>query len=107
MNKSFAQHSELIKNKSAENGATLEKNTARADEGGMKKRSVSIAGHQTSVSLEEPFWDALRDLAAARGLSAAALIAEIDASRDGNLSSAIRVYVLNAYRGAPTEGAAR
>lgn len=68
----------------------------------MKKRSVSIAGHQTSVSLEEPFWDALRDLAAARGLSAAALIAEIDAARDGNLSSAIRVYVLNAYRGAPT-----
>lgn len=71
----------------------------------MKKRSVSIAGHQTSVSLEEPFWDALRDLATARGLSAAALIAEIDATRDGNLSSAIRVYVLNAYRGAQIGGA--
>lgn len=64
----------------------------------MKKRSVSIAGHQTSVSLEEPFWDALRDVAAARGVSTAALIAEIDADRDGNLSSAIRVYVLNACR---------
>lgn len=66
----------------------------------MKKRSVSIAGHQTSVSLEEPFWDALRELAAAQKVSVAALIAGIDATREGNLSSAIRVYVLNAYRGA-------
>lgn len=64
----------------------------------MKKRSVSIAGHQTSVSLEEPFWDALRELAAAQGSSVATLIAEIDATRDGNLSSAIRVHVLNAFR---------
>lgn len=64
----------------------------------MKKRSVSIAGHQTSVSLEEPFWDALRELAVARGVTAAALIADIDAARSGNLSSAIRVFVLNAYR---------
>lgn len=64
----------------------------------MKKRSVSIAGHQTSVSLEEPFWDALRELAAAQKVSVAALIADIDAAREGNLSSAIRVYVLNAYR---------
>ena len=71
----------------------------------MKKRSDSIAGHQPCISLEEPFWDALRQLAAARGLSAAALIAEIDAARDGNLSSAIRVYVLNAYRGDGGRGA--
>ena len=64
----------------------------------MKKRSVIIAGHPTSVSLEEAFWSALRELAASRGMAVAALIAEIDAARDGNLSSAIRVYVLNAYR---------
>ncbi len=64
----------------------------------MKKRSVCNAGHQTSVSLEEPFWDALRELAVARGVTAAALIADIDAARSGNLSSAIRVFVLNAYR---------
>lgn len=71
----------------------------------MKKRSVMIAGHPTSVSLEEPFWSALRDLAAARDQSVASLIAEIDAARDGNLSSAIRVYVLNACRQAAPAGA--
>ena len=60
----------------------------------MKKRSVLIAGHPTSVSLEEEFWDALRAEAAARGLSVNALIEEIDAGRAGNLSSAIRVFLL-------------
>jgi predicted DNA-binding ribbon-helix-helix protein len=71
----------------------------------MKKRSVSIAGHQTSVSLEEPFWDALRELAAARGVTAATLIADIDRARSGNLSSAVRVFVLNAYRFPAEKGA--
>lgn len=66
---------------------------------GGVKRSVMIAGHRTSVSLEAPFWDALRDIAAARGCSVAALIGEVDAGRDGqNLSSAIRVFVLEAFR---------
>ncbi len=60
----------------------------------MKKRSVLIAGHPTSVSLEEEFWDALKAEAAARGVSVNALIEEIDAGRTGNLSSAIRVFVL-------------
>ncbi len=64
----------------------------------MSKRSVIIAGHPTSVSLEEPFWDALKEIAAARGMSAAALIAEIDRDRSGNLSSAIRVHVLHEVR---------
>ncbi|HYH20605.1 MAG TPA: ribbon-helix-helix domain-containing protein [Azospirillum sp.] len=64
----------------------------------MKKRSVLIAGHPTSVSLEEEFWDALKEVAAARRLSVNALIEAIDAERAGNLSSAIRVFVLNAYR---------
>ncbi|MDR7038241.1 MULTISPECIES: ribbon-helix-helix domain-containing protein [Methylobacterium] len=66
----------------------------------VAKRSVMIAGHRTSVSLEEPFWEALREIAQGRNLSVQALIGEIDAGREGqNLSSAIRVFVLAAYRG--------
>jgi len=64
----------------------------------MKKRSVLIAGHPTSVSLEEEFWDALKAEAAARGVSVNALIEEIDAGRAGNLSSAIRVFILTALQ---------
>ena len=60
----------------------------------MHKRSVVIAGHRTSVSLEAPFWEALKRIAGARGLSLNGLITEIDESREENLSSAIRVYVL-------------
>jgi predicted DNA-binding ribbon-helix-helix protein len=61
------------------------------------KRSLVIAGHRTSVSLENAFWRRLRALAAERGLSLNGLAAMIDASRDGaNLSSAIRVFVLEA-----------
>jgi predicted DNA-binding ribbon-helix-helix protein len=67
----------------------------------MRKHSLDIAGHRTSVSLEDAFWDALRDIAAAQGVSLASLVARIDAARAGeNLSSAIRVFVLAHYRGA-------
>ena len=66
--------------------------------GDLRKRSVEIAGHRTSVSLEEEFWDALRRLAAARGVSMNRLIAEIDEQRSGNLSSAIRVFVLRSLQ---------
>ena len=62
------------------------------------KRSVVIDRHRTSVSLEPAFWDALKELAQRRGLSINKLIAEIDRDRAGNLSSAIRVYVLRAVR---------
>ncbi|MBV8776412.1 MAG: ribbon-helix-helix domain-containing protein [Alphaproteobacteria bacterium] len=62
------------------------------------KRSVRIAGHVTSVSLETAFWQALRQLAAARGVSVNALVAAIDARRHGNLSSAVRVFVLERAR---------
>lgn len=65
---------------------------------GLVKHSVRIAGHATSVSLEAPFWAALRDIAARRGVSLNALLAEIDAGRGGNLSSAIRIFVLDACR---------
>ncbi len=64
----------------------------------MVKRSVVIAGHRTSVSLEPAFWDALKAVAARRGVSLNRLIAEIDAARTGNLSSAIRVFVLSSLR---------
>jgi len=67
----------------------------------LRKRSLDIAGHRTSVSLEDAFWDALREIAAAQGVSLAGLIARIDAGRAGeNLSSAIRVYVLEQARAA-------
>ena len=64
----------------------------------LRKRSVTIAGHRTSVSLEAPFWSALKEMAAERGISLNALIEEIDRGRAGNLSSAIRVFVLRARR---------
>ncbi len=64
----------------------------------VEKRSVTIAGHRTSISLEAEFWEGLRALAAARGLSVAALVAEIDEARVGNLSSALRLAVLRFYR---------
>jgi len=61
----------------------------------IAKHSLTIAGHRTSISLEQAFWDALRDIARQRGLSLAALIGEIDARRGAaNLSSAVRVFVL-------------
>lgn len=63
------------------------------------KRSVSIAGHTTSVSLEEPFWAELRALAKAQNRSLAALITDIDERRGTNLSSALRLYVLQQLRG--------
>jgi predicted DNA-binding ribbon-helix-helix protein len=64
------------------------------------KRSVTIAGHRTSVSMEAPFWDGLRDIAKARNISVNKLITEIDAGRspDMGLSSALRVFVLEYYR---------
>lgn len=64
----------------------------------IKKRSVNIAGHKTSLTLEESFWTALKDLAERKGLSLNALIAEIDQNRSGNLSSAVRVYLLEQAR---------
>ena len=63
------------------------------------KRSVAVAGHRTSVSLEAAFWDELQAIARERGRSAQSLVAEIDAGRAGqNLSSAIRVFVLAAVK---------
>lgn len=63
-----------------------------------KKRSVVVAGHRTSVSLEPIFWDHLRDIARKRRKSVNELVTEIDRQRDGSLSSAIRVFVLRTLR---------
>ena len=60
----------------------------------MKKRSITIHGHRTSVSIEEPFWTILRAIAAHRGLSLASLVQMIDKERNGGLSSALRLFVL-------------
>lgn len=69
-----------------------------AGKAAIVKRSVRIAGHATSISIEPEFWDALREIAARRRLSVAALVAAIDAERSGNLSSAIRLFVLDSCR---------
>lgn len=65
------------------------------------KHSLTLHGHRTSVSLEEAFWAGFRDIAAAQGVTINALAAQIDAGRSGDegLASAIRVYVLNHFRG--------
>ncbi len=68
------------------------------DNSRVTKRSVVIAGHATSVSLEQAFWDVLRDIARDRDMSINGLIASIDEHRSGNLSSALRVFVLSEVR---------
>ena len=71
------------------------------------KRSVMIDGHKTSVSLEDEFWNALKEIAQQRNQKLSALIALIDSERTtGNLSSALRLFVLDQYR-SNTGGAAR
>lgn len=66
----------------------------------MKKISVSLSGHQTSISLEPEFIDALRDIAHTKKTSVAAIISNIDATRKigTNLSSAIRIWILDYFR---------
>ena len=64
----------------------------------MKKRSVSIRGHRTSLSLEDPFWDELLLLANESGTSVAGLITEIDKNRQAGLSSTVRIFVLQALK---------
>jgi predicted DNA-binding ribbon-helix-helix protein len=64
------------------------------------KRSIVIAGHKTSVSLEDAFWTSLKDIADDRNVTLSDLVSSIDTDRQqGNLSSAIRLFVLNHYRG--------
>ena len=63
------------------------------------KRSIVIAGHKTSVSLEDAFWKGLKEIALSRGVTLSDLVAAIDSERQlGNLSSAIRLFVLDRYK---------
>jgi predicted DNA-binding ribbon-helix-helix protein len=69
------------------------------------KRSIVIAGHKTSVSLEDAFWKALKEIAGGRHITLSELVAVIDSGRQhGNLSSAIRLFVLDFYRNQLSEG---
>jgi predicted DNA-binding ribbon-helix-helix protein len=73
----------------------------------VRKRSVTISGHRTSYSLEQAFFDDLVSIAAERGLTLAALVAQIDENRprEANLSSALRLYVLDWAKGGRTDSA--
>lgn len=64
----------------------------------LRKRSVVIAGHATSLSLEEEFWRDLQAVARGRAMSLNALVAMVDATREGNLSSALRLFIRECYR---------
>jgi predicted DNA-binding ribbon-helix-helix protein len=66
--------------------------------GGIRKRSVTLAGHRTSVSVEDEFWEALKALAQEQHLTLAELLTRIDTDRPGNLSSAVRLYVLKSLQ---------
>jgi predicted DNA-binding ribbon-helix-helix protein len=69
----------------------------------VKKRSVTIRGHRTSFSLEDAFYTDLEEIAAARGMTLAGLVGQIDEQRprDSNLSSALRLYVLDWLKSRP------
>ena len=71
----------------------------------IQKRSVKIAGHPTSVSLEQEFWDELMRIASLKGLSLNALITKVDEEREqSNLSSALRLYVLRDLKSSTVKG---
>jgi predicted DNA-binding ribbon-helix-helix protein len=71
------------------------------------KRSIVIAGHKTSVSLEDAFWKGLKEIAGDRNMTLSDLVATIDTDRrQGNLSSAIRLFVLDYYRAQMSPGVA-
>ncbi|MFN4088600.1 MAG: ribbon-helix-helix domain-containing protein [Alphaproteobacteria bacterium] len=67
----------------------------------IRRRSVTIAGHRTSVSIEDVFWDVLKRIASDRNVSLNRLVGEIDKNRAGNLSSALRVHVVHHLLGRP------
>ena len=73
----------------------------------VAKRSIVVGGHKTSVSLEEPFWQGLKDIASKRRQTLSELVASIDTERKfGNLSSAVRLFVLSHYQEGLTGGRA-
>jgi predicted DNA-binding ribbon-helix-helix protein len=82
-----------------QSGGRLQPHSGDAMKSLVVKRSVVVAGHKTSVSLEDAFWKSLKEIAACGDMSVSALLAAIDSQRrHGNLSSAIRLFVLSFYR---------
>jgi predicted DNA-binding ribbon-helix-helix protein len=77
---------------------SLEHVTVEQQSPRIVKRSVVVAGHRTSVSLEGPFWDELKRIAETRRVSLNQLVAEVDGRREGNLSSALRLLVLETLK---------
>jgi predicted DNA-binding ribbon-helix-helix protein len=76
-----------------------DQNGVRAAKSPVIKRSIVVGGHKTSVSLEDAFWTGIKEIAAGHRLTLSDMVAEIDAERQhGNLSSAIRLFVLDFYR---------
>jgi predicted DNA-binding ribbon-helix-helix protein len=69
------------------------------EDSALVKRSVTLAGHRTSLSLENVFWNLLVEAAREESRSINALVTEIDETRQGNLSSAVRVYLVNRLLG--------
>ena len=79
-------------------GGCDERRKGRSAKSTVVKRSILMAGHRTSVSVEDEFWKGLKESAGVRRMSLSKLIASIDAERRSNLSSAIRLFVLDFYR---------
>jgi len=80
-------------------GHRIEWGKGRAMKSSVIKRSIVVAGHKTSVSLEDAFWRGVKDIAASRRMTLSDLVCSIDTKRGyGNLSSAVRLFVLNHYQ---------
>src|SRR6476660_5919442 len=89
--------------------STLKDRPLRRGEGAMKspivKRSIVLAGHKTSVSLEDAFWEGLKDIAKTKRKTLSDLVSGIDTDREcGNLSSALRLFVLRHYQKCAASG---
>ena len=67
----------------------------KRDKTALRKRSVLISGHQTSISIEDAFWSELKSIRKQKNKSLNQIIGEVDERRSGNLSSALRVFILN------------
>jgi predicted DNA-binding ribbon-helix-helix protein len=89
---------EAGKTRSKRDGAARSIDRAAMTDRPIRKRSVVVAGHATSLTVEDAFWRDLQEIAGRRGISLNALIAVVDAERRGNLSSALRVFVRDRYR---------
>jgi predicted DNA-binding ribbon-helix-helix protein len=83
-------------------GSASHRRRGRIMKSPVVKRSIVVAGHKTSVSLEEAFWNGMKEISGLRDMTLSELVGEIDSNRQqGNLSSAIRLFVLDYLRNAP------